>query len=82
MYDGVVTSIRIIRVDNITSPITLGSHQGSALIPYLIALLIDDLTRHIHDQVPWCMLFVDNIALIDENRAKINFRIVERKVKI
>ncbi|KAL4180841.1 hypothetical protein AMTRI_Chr12g268100 [Amborella trichopoda] len=29
---------------------------------------MDDLTRHLQDEVPWCMLFADNIVLNDEIR--------------
>lgn len=34
---------------------------------YLSALVIYELTRHVQDDVAWCMLLVD-IVLIDETR--------------
>lgn len=46
--------------------VMMGSHQGSALRPYLFILVMNELTNKIQDEVPWCMLFVDNIVLIDE----------------
>ena len=37
-----------------------------ALNPYLFALVMDELTRHIQDEVPQCMPFTDDIVLVDE----------------
>ncbi len=33
---------------------------------------MDVLTRSIQGEVPWCMLFVDDIVLIDESRQGVN----------
>ena len=44
----------------------IGLHQGSALTPFLFTIVTDELTREIQDDVPWCMLFADDIVLIDE----------------
>ena len=55
--------------------INLGLHQGSALNPYLFALVMDELTMHIQDGIPWCLLFVDNIVLIDETKSGVNAKL-------
>ena len=34
--------------------------------------VLDELTREIQDEVPWCMLFADDIVLIDETRSGLN----------
>ncbi|KAL0924766.1 hypothetical protein M5K25_005623 [Dendrobium thyrsiflorum] len=49
-------------------PISIGLHQGSALCPYLFALVMDVLTRHLQEVVPWCMLVADDIHLVDKTR--------------
>ena len=49
-------------------PVTIGLHQESVLSPYLFALIMDGLTTHIQEEVPLCMLFADNIVLVDESR--------------
>ncbi|KAI0508024.1 hypothetical protein KFK09_014158 [Dendrobium nobile] len=49
-------------------PISVGLHQGSALSPYLFALVMDVLTRHLQEDVPWCMLFASDILLVDRTK--------------
>ncbi|XP_019230972.1 PREDICTED: uncharacterized protein LOC109211848 [Nicotiana attenuata] len=53
----------------------MGLHQGSALIPFLFALVMDALIRHIQGEVPWCMLFADGIILINKTRVGVNERL-------
>jgi hypothetical protein len=68
MYDNVVTIVRTSDGDTNDFPINIGLHQGSALSPYLFALVINEVTRDIQGGIPWCMLFADNVVLMDENR--------------
>lgn len=39
--------------------------QGLALSSYLFALVMDEHTRLIQDEVHWCMIFEDDIMLFD-----------------
>jgi len=48
--------------------ISVGLHQGSALSPYLFALVMDVLTRHFQEDVPWRMLFANDILLVNKSR--------------
>ena len=52
--------------------INIGLHQGSALSPYLFALGMNELTRDIQGEIPWCILFADDVVLVDESRAGVN----------
>jgi hypothetical protein len=61
MYDNVVTSDR----DTNVFPINIGLHQGSALSPYPFALVMDKITRDIQGGISWCMLFADDVVLVD-----------------
>ncbi|XP_059310956.1 uncharacterized protein LOC132062393 [Lycium ferocissimum] len=56
-------------------PIVMQSHQGSAFSPFLFALVIDVLTRHIQGEVPCCMLFANDIVLIDETSDGVNAKL-------
>jgi hypothetical protein len=76
MYDSVVTSVRTSDGDTNDFPINIGLHQGS-LSPYLFALVMDEVTREIKDGIPWCMLFVDDVVLVDESRTG-----VDQKLKL
>ncbi|XP_019236372.1 PREDICTED: RNA-directed DNA polymerase from mobile element jockey-like, partial [Nicotiana attenuata] len=75
MYDGAMTRVRTVGGDSEPFPVVMGLHQGSALSPFLFALAMDALTHHIQGEVPWCMLFADDIVLIDETRGGINGRL-------
>jgi len=52
--------------------IGMGLHQCSALSPFIFTLAMDELTRGTQDALPWCMLFVNDIFLIDETRQGVN----------
>ena len=57
-------------------PTTIGLHQEvSVLSPYLFVVIMDELTRHIQDVVPMCMLFTDDIILVDETIRDVNAKL-------
>ena len=47
--------------------VDVGLHQGSALSPFLFAIIIDKLTEDIRKNAPWDMLFADDIVLSRQN---------------
>jgi hypothetical protein len=51
MYDNVVTSVRISDGDTNEFLINIGLHQGSALNPYLFALVMDEVKRDIQGSI-------------------------------
>jgi hypothetical protein len=67
MYNNIVTSIRTSDEDINDFLINIELHQGSALSPYLCSLVVDEVTRNIQGGIPWCMLFTDDVVLIDES---------------
>ena len=52
MYDGVVANVRTCGDIISDFSITIGLHQGSALSPFLFAIVMDGLTRAIQDEIP------------------------------
>ena len=72
MYSGAMTTVRTVVGKTNDFTIIVGLHQGFALSPYLFALVMDELTRHMQDKVPWCMFFADDIALVAETKVEVN----------
>ena len=72
MYHGAGARVRTCEGDTKSFKITMGLHQSSTLSPYLFALVMDELTKHIQTEVPWCMLFADDIVLVDEIKEGVN----------
>jgi hypothetical protein len=62
IYDNVVTSDG----DTNVFPINIGMHQGSARSPYIFAFVMNEVTRDIQGGISWCMLFADDVILVDE----------------
>jgi len=75
MYNEVVANIRTCRGLTSDFRITIGLHQGSALSPFFFAIVMDDLIRAIQDEIPWCMLFANDIVLVDETKDRINAKL-------
>jgi hypothetical protein len=72
MYDNIVISVQTSDGDTNDFSINIGLHQESALSPYLFALVMDDVTRDIQGGIPWCMLFTDDVVLVDESRTGVD----------
>jgi hypothetical protein len=72
VYDNIVISVRISDGETNDFPINIGLHQGSALSPYLFALVMDGVTRDIQGDIPWCMLFTDDVVLVYESRTGVD----------
>lgn len=54
---------------------SIGLHQESALNPCLFILVMDKLIGHGLDIHYWCILFVNDIVLVDENLDRINSKL-------
>ena len=57
MYSGAMTTVRTSVGETNDFPNTVGFHHGFTLSPYLFALVMDELTRHIQDKIP-CACFL------------------------
>ncbi|XP_071727373.1 uncharacterized protein [Rutidosis leptorrhynchoides] len=60
----------------------VGLHQGSALSPFLFALILDDLSRGIQECIPWCLIFADDIVLVSKSKDELNRRLEQWRVAL
>ena len=75
MYDRAITIVKMTIGETSEFPIIVGLHQRFALNPYLFVLVMDEITKHIQDDIPWCMLFADDIVLIDKTKSGANTKL-------
>jgi Reverse transcriptase (RNA-dependent DNA polymerase) len=79
MYTNAVTCVRACDDESDTFSIKIGLHQGSALSLYIFTLVMDEITKNIQEDIPWCMLFADDVVLIDESRIGVNKKLELRR---
>ena len=75
MYNKAVTSVRTSGRITCEFPITIELHQGSALSTYLFSLVMDELIKSIQEEVSSCMLFANDIILVDETISGVNAKL-------
>lgn len=51
MHDGTITSVGITRGEMSKFAFTIDLHQGSTLSPYIFMLVMDELTKHIQEEM-------------------------------
>jgi len=72
MYKGGRTSARMPGGATFDFNVSMSLHQSSTLGPFLLTLVMDEHTKGIQDELPWCMLFGNDIVLIDKSREEVN----------
>ena len=71
MYDGVRTTVRSAAGLTKEFKVGVGLHQGSALSPFLFAIIIDRLMKNVSKDTSWDMLFADDIVLSRQNHREL-----------
>ena len=71
MYDCSETMVRCAVGTTKAFSVKVGLHQGSALSPFLFTVVMDQLTKGIRHEVPWTMMFADDIVLTAESKTQL-----------
>ena len=75
MYEGSETVVRCAVGTTESFKVKVGLHQGSALSPFLFAVIMDRLTDEVRREPPWTMLFADDIVIFEETREEVEQRL-------
>ncbi|KAK3565047.1 hypothetical protein QTP86_032472, partial [Hemibagrus guttatus] len=54
--------------------VKVGLNQGSALSPFLFAMVMDQLSEEVRQEYPWTMMFADDIVICSESREQVRWR--------
>ncbi|KAK2909600.1 hypothetical protein Q8A73_007315 [Channa argus] len=71
MYESCKTLVRCAVGVTEEFKVEVGLHQGSALSPFLFALVMDRLTDEVRQESPWTMMFADDIVICSESREQV-----------
>ena len=52
--------------------VEVGLHQGSAMSPFLFAMMMDRLTDEVRQESLWAMMFADDIVICSESREQVD----------
>ena len=82
MYEGSETMVRCAVGTTESFKVKVGLHQGSALSPFLFAVIMDRLTDEVRRETPWTMLFADDIVICKETREEVERRLESWKYEL
>ena len=63
MYEGSERLVRCAVGTTESFKVKVGLHQGSTLSPFLFAVIMDRLKDEVRRELPWTMLFADDIVI-------------------
>ncbi|KAK3550755.1 hypothetical protein QTP70_004596 [Hemibagrus guttatus] len=71
MYDRSRTVVKCAVGQTEEFKVEVGLHQGSALSPFLFAIVMDQLSEEVRQESPWTMMFADDIVICSESREQV-----------
>ena len=75
MYEESETVVRCAVGTTKSFKVKVGLHQGSALIPFLFAMIMNRLMDEVKREPPWTMLFADDIVICKETMEEVERRL-------
>ncbi|KAK3547281.1 hypothetical protein QTP86_017779, partial [Hemibagrus guttatus] len=71
MYERSRTVVRCAVGQTEEFNVEVGLHQGSALSPFLFAIVMDQLSEEVRQESPWTMMFAEDIVICSESREQV-----------
>ncbi|KAK3548079.1 hypothetical protein QTP70_004507 [Hemibagrus guttatus] len=71
MYERSRTVVRCAVGQTEEFKVEAGLHQGSALSPFLFAIVMDQLSEEVRQESSWTMMFADDIVICSESREQV-----------
>ncbi|KAK3551510.1 hypothetical protein QTP70_017369 [Hemibagrus guttatus] len=71
MYERSRTVVRCAVGQTEEFKVEVGLHQGSALSPFLFAIVMDQLSEEVRQESPWTMMFADDMVICSESREQV-----------
>ncbi|KAK3574586.1 hypothetical protein QTP86_010846 [Hemibagrus guttatus] len=71
MYERSRTVVRFAVGQTEEFKVEVGLHQGSALSPFLFAMVMDQLSEEVRQESPWTIMFADDIVICSESREQV-----------
>ncbi|KAK3542749.1 hypothetical protein QTP70_001883 [Hemibagrus guttatus] len=71
MYERSRTVVRCAVGQTEEFNVKVGLHQGSALSPFLFAIVMDQLSEEVRQESPWMIMFADDIVTCSESREQV-----------
>ncbi|KAK3511554.1 hypothetical protein QTP70_009660 [Hemibagrus guttatus] len=71
MYERSRTVVRCAIGQTEEFKVEVGLHQGSALSPFLFAMVMDQLSEEVRQESPWTMMFAGDIVVCSESREQV-----------
>ncbi|KAK3562732.1 hypothetical protein QTP86_005733 [Hemibagrus guttatus] len=82
MYERSRTVVRCAVGQTEEFKVEVGLHQGSALSPFLFAMVMDQLSEEVRQESPWTMMFADDIVICSESREQVEENLERRGMKV
>ena len=75
MYREATTQVRSSVGTTEKFEVRVGLHQGSALSPYIFDMVMDVIVAEVKDEVPWSVLFADDIVLVATSKEEAEMKL-------
>ena len=76
-YEGARIKVRTEHGNTEACDIKVGVHQGSALSPFLFITVIDTLSAEARTEIPWELIFPDDIALMARTKGELQRKLTK-----